>query len=112
MKKKAQEAGEYTQEKSKEFGDAASKNYQKAKKEAEKDGKKFKDEVQRESNELYENRDNPVVIANGVLMVATAAALGYGGYQKYQVGQLDWQLVGAAGVVVGILGVGDYYLSQ
>lgn len=112
LKKKAKEAADYTQEKGKEFGDSAGKNYEKTKKEVEKDGKKIKAEVQREGNELYDNRDNPVVIVNGVLMAATAVALGVGGYQKYQAGQLDWQLAGAAGLVVGILGVGDYYLSQ
>ena len=112
LKKKAQEAADYTKEKGKEFEGAASKNYEKAKKEAEKDGKAFKEGMQKEGNELYDNRDNPVVIANGVLMVATAVALGVGGYQKHQAGQLDWQMVGAAGLVVGILGVGDYYLSQ
>lgn len=68
--------------------------------------------MKKEYNELYENRDNPVVIANGVAIVVGAAALAYGGYQKYRVGELDWKLGGTAAAIVGVLGVGDYFLSQ
>ena len=112
IREKASEAGDYTKQKSHEFADEASKDYEKAKKEARKDGKKARDEVQGEYNELYENRDNPVVIANAVAIVAGTAALAYGGYQKYSVGELDWKLGGTAAAVVGVLAVGDYYLSQ
>lgn len=65
-----------------------------------------------EYNEVYENRDNPVVIANAVAIVLGAAGLAYGGYQKHIKGELDWQVAGAAAAAVAVLGVGDYYLSQ
>lgn len=111
-REKASAAADYTKEKSSQFADSASTNYNKAKKEAKKDGKKAKEEIKGEYNEVYENRDNPVVIANGIAIVVGAAALGYGAYSKHQVGELTWQVAGVAAAVVGVLGIGDYYLSQ
>lgn len=61
---------------------------------------------------MYENRDNPVVVANGIAIVAGAAALGYGAYAKHRVGELNWELVGMWAGIVGVAAVGDYYLSQ
>ena len=61
---------------------------------------------------MYENRDNPVIIANGIAIVVGAVGLAYGGYQKHTVGELDWKLAGSVAAIVGVLGVGDYYLSQ
>ena len=112
VREKAQEASDYTKQKSGEFADTAEKDYNKAKKELSKDGKKVSDGIKGEYDEIYENRDNPVVIANAVAIVAGTAALAYAGYQKHRVGELDWQLAGTAAAVVGVLGVGDYFLSQ
>ncbi|CAF9920684.1 MAG: hypothetical protein ALECFALPRED_001602 [Alectoria fallacina] len=111
-KEKAREAADYTKEKSSEFADSASKNYDSAKKSAEKNAKDAKKEIKSAGQDLNENRDNPVVIANGVLIVAGSAALGYGAYTKHVKGELDWQIAAIAAGVVGVLAVGDYYLSQ
>lgn len=111
-KEKAREAADYTKEKSSEFADSASKNYDSAKKSAEKNAKEAKKEIKSAGQDLNENRDNPVVIANGVLIVAGSAALGYGAYTKHVKGELDWQIAAITAGVVGVLAVGDYYLSQ
>ena len=111
-KEKAREAADYTKEKSSEFADSAGKNYDSAKKSAEKNAKEAKKEIKSAGQDLSENRDNPVVIANGVLIVAGSAALGYGAYTKHIKGELDWQLAAITAGAVGVLAVGDYYLSQ
>ena len=112
LREKASDAADYTKQKSSEFSDEAKDDYEKTKKEAKKDWKKGQQGVKDEYNEIYENRDNPVVIANGLAIVIGSVALAYGGYKKYSVGELDWKLAGAAGAVVGALGIGDYFLSQ
>ena len=111
-KEKAREAADYTKEKSSEFADSASKNYDSAKKSAEKNAREARKEIKSAGQDLSENRDNPVVIANGVLIVAGSAALGYGAYTKHVKGELDWQLAAITAGFVGVLAVGDYYLSQ
>ncbi|KAL9099365.1 MAG: hypothetical protein Q9163_005126 [Psora crenata] len=111
-KEKAAEARDYTSQKSSEIADAASTDYNKAKAAAKKNAKKAKKEIDDEYNDVYTNRDNPVIIANGVVIALAAVGLAYGGYRKHQVGELDWKLAGTAAAIVGILGVGDYYLSQ
>ena len=111
-KEKAREAADYTKEKSSEFADSASKNYDSAKKNAEKNAKEAKKEIKSAGQDLNENKDNPVIIANGVLIVAGSAALGYGAYTKHVKGELDWQIAAITAGVVGVLAVGDYYLSQ
>lgn len=112
LREKAGKAADSAKRHGDEFAGEVEEGYGKAKKEARKDGKKISEEVRSEYNELYENRDNPVVIANAVAIVAGTVALAYGGYQKHQAGELDWKVAGAAGAVVGLLGVGDYFLSQ
>ena len=111
-KEKAREAVDYTKEKSSEFADSASKNYDSAKKSAEKNAREAKKEIKSAGQDLNENRDNPVVIANGVLIVAGSAALGYGAYTKHVKGELDWQLAAITAAFVGVFAVGDYYFSQ
>ncbi|KAK4697273.1 hypothetical protein P7C71_g781, partial [Lecanoromycetidae sp. Uapishka_2] len=111
-KQKAKEASDYTKEKSSEFADSAERNYGKAKDSASKNAKEAKKEIKSAGQDLDENKDNPVYIANGVLLVAGSAALGYGAYTKHQAGQLDWQLAGVWAAAVGVLAVGDYFVSQ
>ena len=111
-KEKAKEAADYTKEKSGEFADSAERNYGKAKDSASKNAKEAKKEIKSAGQDLDDNKDNPVYIANGVLMVAGGAALGYGAYTKHQAGQLDWQLAAVWAGAVGALAIGDYYLSQ
>lgn len=112
VKEKASEASQYSKEKGSEFADSASTNYDKAKKSASKNAKEAKQEIKSAGQDLSDNRDNPVVIANGVLIVAGGAALGYGAYTKHVAGELDWKIAGLWAGAVGAVAIGDYYLSQ
>lgn len=111
-KEKAREASQYSKEKGSELADSAGKNYDQAKRSASKGAKEAKEEFKSAGQDLKDNQDNPVYIANGVLIVAGSAALGYGAYTKHAVGQLDWKLAGTWAAAVGVLAVGDYYVSQ
>ena len=112
LRDKAAEARDYTSQKSGELAGSASDNYGRAKGSAKDNAKKAETEIKGEYNEVYENRDNPVIIANAVAITVGTIGLAYGGYQKHVKGELDWQVAGAAAAVVGVLAVGDYYLSQ
>ncbi|KAL9124564.1 MAG: hypothetical protein Q9217_006112 [Psora testacea] len=112
LKEKAAGARDYTSQKSSEVADSASTNYNEAKGATKDNAKKAEKEIKSEYDEVYENRDNPVIIANGIAIVVGAVGLAYGGYQKHQAGELDWKLAGSVAAIVGVLGVGDYYLSQ
>ena len=70
------------------------------------------DRAQRAGHELNENRDNPVVVGNAVVIAAASAALGFGAYRKYAAGELTWKVVGAWAGVVGLFAAGDFYFSQ
>jgi hypothetical protein len=61
---------------------------------------------------VQENSDNPVVIGNAIAVAALSTGLGFGAYQKYAKGELTWKVAGAWAGVVGVLAVGDYYLSS
>jgi len=63
-------------------------------------------------SKLHANSDNPVYIANALAVVGLSGALGYGAYRKYAGGELTWKVIGAWAGIVGLFGVGDYYLSQ
>ena len=112
LKEKAAEARDYTSQKSSELADSTSENYGKAKNATKDNAKKAEKEIKSEYNEVYENRDNPVVIANAIAITVGTIGLAYGGYQKHIKGELDWPLAGAAAAAVGVFVVGDYYLSQ
>lgn len=111
-REKAHEASKYSKEKGSEFADEAGDKYDKAKKRAATNAKEAKKEIKSAGQDISENRDNPVYVANGVLLVVGSAALGYGAYTKHVKGELDWQLAGLTAAAVGVLAVGDYYLSQ
>lgn len=111
-KEKGREASQYSKEKGSELADKTSEKYGQAKRSANKGAKEAKEELKSAGQDLKENQDNPVYVANGMLIVAGSAALGYGAYTKHAAGQLDWQLVGTWAAAVGVLAVGDYYLSQ
>jgi hypothetical protein len=83
-----------------------------AKKKAGIEGKKAKDKAREAGREMKENKDNPVVIGNAVVIAVGAAALGFGAYQKHAKGELTWKVVGLWSGVIGALAVGDYYVSQ
>ena len=111
-KEKSSTYAQEAKEKGSEFADKASEEYGKAKKSANKGAKEAKEEFKSAGQDLSDNRDNPVVLANGALIVAGSAALGYGAYTKHMAGELDWKLAGMWAGAVGVLAVGDYYLSQ
>ena len=111
-KEKASEASKYSKERGSEFADQAGEKYDHAKKRAATNAKEAKKEIKSAGQDISENRDNPVYVANGVLLVVGSAALGYGAYTKHVKGELDWQLAGLTAAAVGVLAVGDYYLSQ
>lgn len=58
------------------------------------------------------NADNPVVLSNAVGLAVVAAALSFGAYRKYSRGELTGKVVAAWAGVVGLFGLGDYYVSQ
>lgn len=90
----------------------AEKEYTNAKKEASKDAKKVQKEAKKEKEFLAENRDNPVVVGNALVLTALGALLGVGAYRLQQRGELTWKVAGLWAGVVGLFGVGDYYVSQ
>ena len=111
-RERASEASKYSKEKGSEFADQAGDKYDHAKKRAATNAKEAQKEIKSAGQDISENRDNPVYVANGVLLVVGSAALGYGAYTKHVKGELDWQLAGLTAAAVGVLAVGDYYLSQ
>lgn len=133
----SQEASKYGQkasEKGDELSKDASKKFEKGKQEASEKGEKAKQAVseyyregKKEAEEVTEelrikagearddlnaNRDNPVVVGNAIAWTIGGVALGIGAYNKHVKGELDWGVVGAAAGVVGVLAVGDYFLSK
>lgn len=74
--------------------------------------KKAKSTLTKDGQKLAENKDNPVVIGNAILWTITAAAVGYGAYQKHSEGKLDWKLAGTIAGGLGALAVGDYFASS
>jgi Rho-type GTPase-activating protein 1/2 len=58
------------------------------------------------------NADNPVVLANAIGGAVLAGVLGIGAYRKYARGELTGKVVAAWMGVVGLFGLGDYYVSQ
>jgi hypothetical protein len=58
------------------------------------------------------NADHPVVLSNAVGLALVGGILGFGAYRKYVRGELTGKLVAAWAGVIGLFGVGDYYVSQ
>jgi predicted RNA-binding protein len=58
------------------------------------------------------NSDNPVVLSNAVGLALLGTFLGVGAYRKYARGELTGKVVAAWAGVVGLFGLGDYYVSQ
>jgi hypothetical protein len=90
----------------------ASREASAAKDKASAEAKKAKAEAKKAGKKLQDNKDNPVVIGNAILWGVTAAAVGYGAYQKQQEGKLDWKLAGTVGAGLAALAAGDYFASQ
>ena len=82
------------------------------KKKAASKGREVKAEAKKEAKKFDENKDNPVFIGNYILWGVTAAAVGYGAYQKHSEGKLDVETVGTVALGLGALGLADYYASK
>lgn len=82
------------------------------KKKAATKGKEAKAELKKEARKFDENKDNPVFIGNYILWGLTAAAVGYGAYQRHSEGKLDLETVGTVALGLGALGVADYFASK
>ncbi|MCJ1386999.1 hypothetical protein MMC17_010128 [Xylographa soralifera] len=100
-RQKAKEAGHEANEKAKIAGQKT--------KEAAHD---MNERAQEAGHELNENRDNPVVIANALIIGLGSAFVGFGAYKKYQAGELNWQVGGFWAGAIGLFALGDYYMSQ
>ena len=111
-KDKASAESGTAKEKASDLADSAEKNFNEGKGKAKEGAKDAEKEIKGEYNEIYENRDNPVVIGNAVAITLGVAGLGYGAYTQHAKGELNWQIAGIAAAAVGLFGVGDYYLSQ
>lgn len=82
------------------------------KKKADSKAKEAKAAAKREAEHLDKNKDNPVYIGNYILWTLTAAAVGYGAYQKSAEGKLDAKLAGTVALGLGALGAADYFVSK
>ena len=63
-------------------------------------------------DKIRKNADNPVVLSNAVGLAVVAGVLGIGAYRKYARGELTGKVIAAWAGVVGLFGVGDYFVSQ
>lgn len=52
------------------------------------------------------------MLGNAVGLAVVAGVLGIGAYRKYARGELTGKVVAAWAGVVGLLGAGDYFVSQ
>ena len=96
----------------KDWSAEAKSSYETWKKQASKDYEKVKKEAKKDERWMEENKGNPVVIGNAVVIAALGGLLGVGAYRLHQAGQLTWKVAGAWAGVVGLFAVGDYYVSQ
>ena len=104
-------AGE-AEDKARDFAAEAKSAANDVSKKAKTKGKEAEKKMREGGKKLEDNRDNPVVIGNAILLAVGTIALGVGAYQKHQEGKLDWQLAGMVAGVVGVFGVADYVASQ
>jgi len=108
----AKKAEQKAEEKAKKAEEEAEKKAEELKKKAQAKAKDAKAELKKEAKHLDENKDNPVYIGNYILWGITAAAVGYGAYQKNSEGKLDVQLAGTVALGLGALGAADYFASK
>jgi hypothetical protein len=63
-------------------------------------------------DKVRKNADNPVVLSNAVGLALLGTLLGVGAYRKHVRGELTGKVVAAWAGVVGLFGLGDYFVSQ
>lgn len=74
--------------------------------------KEGREKARKAKDILEANSDNPVVVANAVAVLALGGALGFGAYRKYEAGELSLKIVATWSGVVGVVALGDYFLSR
>lgn len=92
--------------------DTANETKEEAKEKAKVGGKKVKAKAKEGGRKLDANKENPVVIANGVILAVGGVALGLAAYKKYSEGTLDWKVASITAGALGAFAVVDYYSSQ
>lgn len=73
---------------------------------------KAKAKASKAESRIKANADNPVILANGLIVGILGTVLGVGAYKKYAAGELSAKVVAAWAGVVGLFAVGDFYASQ
>ena len=101
-----------TGKKYEEFSKEAKESYDKWNVQARKDWDKVKKEAKEDERWAEKNKGNPVVVGNAVVISAFAGLLGIGAFRMHQQGTLTWKVASAWAGVVGLFGLGDYYISQ
>lgn len=76
------------------------------------DGRRAREEGRKAEEWAEQNKGNPVVIGNAVVLTALVGLLGTGAYRMHKAGTLTWKVAGAWAGAVGLFAVGDYYVSQ
>ncbi|KAI1957600.1 hypothetical protein LOZ58_005686 [Ophidiomyces ophidiicola] len=71
-----------------------------------------KDKAKGTCSKLSQNKSNPVLVTNAILLTVASAVLGYGAYQKYLKGILTWETVAWWSGGIGAVGLMDYYVSK
>ena len=110
--KKYQEFSKEAKESYNKWKNEAAEEWKKARKEAGVEGRKAKAQAKRAGEWADENKDNPVVIGNVVVLSALMAGLGAGAYRLNQQGQMTWKVAGIGAGILGAFAVADYYVSQ
>lgn len=108
-------AAELERDGKKAFNDVssdASKDYDKVKKQAQAEGRKAEKAAKDAGTWADDNKQNPVVIGNAVVVAALAGLIGVGAYRKYVNNELTPKVVGIWAGAVGLFAVGDYYVSS
>ncbi|KAF1836455.1 hypothetical protein BDW02DRAFT_567045 [Decorospora gaudefroyi] len=84
--------------------------------EVEQEAKDIKDKAASKKEAAKEkarrNADNPVVLSNAIGLALVGGIVGFGAYRQYVRGELTGKVVAAWVGVIGLFGVGDYYVSQ
>ncbi|RDI76571.1 hypothetical protein Vi05172_g13452 [Venturia inaequalis] len=86
------------------------------KKKTEAKAKELKDKAKAKAGKaesrIKANADNPVILANGLIVGILGTVLGVGAYKKYAAGELSAKVIATWAGVVGLFAVGDFYASQ
>lgn len=90
----------------------ASKDYDKAKKQASAEAKKAKKAASDAGTWADNNKQNPVVIGNAIVVASLTGLVGIGAYRKYVNNELTPKVVGIWTGVIGLFAVGDYFVSS